>query len=433
MSSEDVRREFEAAAAAAIDFSAAEDGPFPYPEQCIVGPFKQWVDLLRNRSESPDGFMVEEVATAVCLYAGRRCYIDFARPVYLTNPVLLTGRSGQTHKNTSIWRARRLAKALCPELIEISKVSSMEGALEYLSKHNGSRMLIAETGIAHLFGAAQRKTTGNLVSFLNDAADGVDPLQVIRANPIEVKDAHVCLIGGTTPRWLKAHVDNDKVALGLVNRLAIIFCARERVVPWPPALPQHELDDFRFQLQQALDRALRHGGPITFEPDAKQWLTQWQERWNEQRACLPEEIDDLVSRTAEMAMKRAAVYGLAQGRDRPNLDDAHAGVAFAKWVARNNIEFFTETDLSMVQRLHRRVLTFANNGGGTLRELERKLGSKYPAEMVKREVRSCFDLQLIGGNGPLFANGVGPNCIFSPQATNHRGQNRRRNGKGGSG
>lgn len=430
MSSEDVRREFEAESAAAINITTGEEGPFPYPEECFVGPFKRWIELLRERSEVPDGFMVEEVTTAVCLYAGRRRYLDFARPVTLTNPVLLTGRSGQTHKNTSIWRARRLARALCPDLVEISKVSSMEGAIEYLSKHNGSRMLIAENEIAHLFGAAQRKTTGNLVSFLNDAADGVDPLQVIRANPIEVKGAHVCLIGGTTPRWLKAHVDSDKVALGLVNRLAIIFCARERRVPRPHDLAQHELDEFRFDLQQALDAALKHEGEIKFEPEAEQWLIRWQDRWNDRRATWPEEIDDLVSRTVEMAYKRAAVYALAQGRPEPNLEDAKAGVAFAMWVARNNIEFFAETDLSLVQRLHRRVLTFASNDGGSLQNLERKLGGKYPAEMVKREVRASFDMGLIGGSGPLFGNGVGPNRIFSPQTTKHRGENGRRNGKG---
>jgi hypothetical protein len=429
MSSEDLKREFEIAALASFDIAGNEEGPSLYPEQCIVGPFKEWIDLLRERSEVPDGFMVEEVVTAVCVHAGRRKYLDFARPVTLTNPVLLTGRSGQTHKNTSIWRARQLARALSPDLVEISKVSSMEGAIEYLSKHNGSRMLIAENEIAHLFGAAQRKTTGNLVSFLNDAADGVDPLQVIRANPIEVKGAHVCLIGGTTPRWLKAHVDSDKVALGLVNRLAIIFCKRERRVPRPRNLAQHELERFRLNLKAALDEALKHEGPIEFDAEAERWLTDWQDRWDERRATWPEEIDDLVSRTAEMAHKRAVVYALAQGRERPNVNDAKAGISYAMWVARNNIEFFAETDLSHVQRLHRRVLSFASNGGGTLRDLEQKLGGKYPAEMVKREVRSAFEMGLIGGRGPLFDDSVGPNRIFSPQTANHRGKNGRTNGK----
>ena len=288
----------------------------------------------------------------------------------------------------------------------------MEGAIEYLAEHKGSRMLIAENEIAHLFGAAQRKTTGNLVSFLNDAAYGVDPLQVIRAHPIEVKGAHVCLLGGTTPRWLKAHVDTDKVALGLVNRLAIIFCKRERRVSRPRSLTHGELERFRFELQQALDGALEHKEVIEFDAEADQWLIQWQERWDDQRATWPEEIDDLVSRTVEMAHKRAAVYALAQGRERPNVDDAKAGVAYAVWVARNNIEFFAETDLKLIERLHRRVLTFAANRGGTLVELEHKLGGKYPAEMTKREVRACFEMGLIGGSGPLFGDEVGPNRIF---------------------
>jgi hypothetical protein len=343
--------------------------------------------------------------------------------------VLLTGRSGQTHKNTSIYRGSRLARALCPDLVEISKVSSMEGALEFLSKHHGSRMLIAENEIAHLFAAAQRKATGNLVSFLNDLIDGTDPLRVIRVNPIEVKGAHGCVLGGTTPRWLKGHVDADKVALGLVNRLAIVFCARERRVPRPRDLAQRELDEFRFDLQAALDAALKHEGEIEFEAEALRWLMLWQEHWDERRGTWPEEIDDLVSRTVEMANKRAAVYGLAQGREQPNIEDARAGVAYATWIARNNIEFFAEADLNLVQRLHRRVLTFATNGGGTLQELERKLGGKYPAEMVKREVRACFEMGLIGGRGPLFSNGPGANCMFSAQTANHERRNGRRNGK----
>jgi hypothetical protein len=414
-----------------LQVGTGEEGPFPYPQECIVGPFKRWIDLLRERSEVPDGFMVEEVATAICLYARRRRWLNFARPVTLTNPVLLTGRSGQTHKNTSIYRASRLAHALCPDLVEISKVSSMEGAIEFLAKNNGSRMLIAENEIAHLFAAAKRKATGNLVSFLNDVIDGTDPLRVTRVNPIEVRGAHGCVLGGTTPRWLKGHVDADKVSLGLVNRLAIVFCARERRVPRPRDLAPHELDEFRLDLQKALDTALKHEGEIEFDGEALQWLMRWQERWDDRRATLPEEIDDLVSRTVEMANKRAAVYGLAAGREQPNIEDARAGVAYATWIARNNIEFFAEADLTLVQRLHRRVLNFANNGSGTLTDLERKLGGKYPAEMVKREVRSCFEMGLIGGCGPLFGDEVGPNRIFSPQTDGYRGKSRRRNGKGG--
>ena len=64
MSSDDVGRGFETARAAALDIAKGEEGPFPYPEQCIVGPFKTWIELSRERSEVPDGFMVEEVATA---------------------------------------------------------------------------------------------------------------------------------------------------------------------------------------------------------------------------------------------------------------------------------------------------------------------------------------------------------------------------------
>jgi hypothetical protein len=65
MATDDVRREFETARAAMVQIGTGEEGPFPYPQECIVGPFKRWIDLLRERSEVPDGFMVEEVATAV--------------------------------------------------------------------------------------------------------------------------------------------------------------------------------------------------------------------------------------------------------------------------------------------------------------------------------------------------------------------------------
>lgn len=182
---------------------------------------------------------------------------------------LHVGRSGRGRKGDAVSLISRIETAMK----EISKdatpqvhrggLSSREGLVSLI--HDGysdgskevepirdKRLLVVESEFANVLQQSRRE--GNtLSSALRDCWDGVSMKPATKSSRLWATDPHIGLMGAITPGELLGLMASRELTNGFANRFLMFWAERTKMLAFPCATPQEEVDTLARRVLRVLD------------------------------------------------------------------------------------------------------------------------------------------------------------------------------------
>jgi Primase C terminal 2 (PriCT-2)/Protein of unknown function (DUF3987) len=402
----------------ADDAPDAEKKPETFPESCIRGTAKTYIEALQDRGEWPKAFLFAEWRQINAMLMERRVGFGAAKPRFPHCHDLLIGESGISHKNTSIYRTVDIIRKGRSDILICDNVSSIEGVLEQMAPRGVQQIphptaLIAAGEYSYLVAAQQRQATSNIIPILNSAYDGVDPLTITRKNAPVVRRPFLNLMTGCTPSWINSYADKEGADLGRFNRCLIFYAAQDRDIPRADHLTaverQHFASMFCSEIDKVASQFSNQPTTIDFDADAGKFFDEWFKKYRARLRGMHDNLRKLLERDDDQVQIQSLIYAVADGRAAITKDDLEPAIALIEWNQKNKLQLFAEVEFTNDERLERLIQRFVDLGGGTLKQLYKYLGSKrVSAEAVHRKLRSFVALgfctlsrQLDGEAGPL--------------------------------
>ncbi|MEB0058810.1 DUF3987 domain-containing protein [Variovorax sp. LG9.2] len=208
-----------------------------------------------------------------------------------------------------------------------------EGKTEVDPIHD-KRLMVIESEFANVL--QQGKRDGNtLSSALRDAWDGVSIKPATKGRPrVWASDPHVCLSGAVTPGELHGLMASRELTNGFANRFMVIWAERTRMLPFPCATPQSEIDAFA---ERAIEVIRFADGDRFAETDCKEigitdaakakFAALYMSELNDESAG--EKITALLERRAPVLRRLAMLFALC---DLTATVDVHHIDAALAWV-----------------------------------------------------------------------------------------------------
>ncbi len=243
--------------------------------------------------------------------------------------MLLVGDSAKARKGSSWDHVRRLIAHVDPQLERriLTGLSSGEGLIWAVRDPTAQdpgitdqRLLVIEPEFASVLKASAREIS-TLSPTLRSAWDG-RPLAILtRTAPARATQAHIALIGHTTQHELRRHTTQIELANGYLNRILIIACRRQRLLPEGG----HHDPLHGTGLTQLLAATLKHAqtaGQVRLDPDAREL---WHHAYRQLARPLPGVLGQITARAEAHTIRLALIYALADGKQQigpPHLDAA---------------------------------------------------------------------------------------------------------------
>jgi len=257
-----------------------------------------------------------------------------ATPHYPNQYVCLVGDSARARKGTAWDHVRRLIIDADPSLAPrvLTGLSSGEGVIWAVRDPTAQdpgipdqRLLVIEPEFASALKTASRELS-TLSPTLRSGWDG-RPLAILtRTSPARASTAHIAIIGHITQHELRRHTTSLELSNGAINRVLLIACRRQRLLPEggdPDPLAQTGLD-------RLLASALRHArtaGQVRLGPDARElWHHAYHELATEPQNAI---VAQLTARAEAHVIRLALLYTLADGQRQ--IATAHLKAALALW------------------------------------------------------------------------------------------------------
>jgi hypothetical protein len=252
----------------------------------------------------------------------------------------LVGDSARARKGTAWDHVSRLILDADPSLAPriLTGLSSGEGVIWAVRDPAGQdpgitdqRLLVIEPEYASALKAAGRELS-TLSPTLRSGWDG-RPLAILtRTSPARASTAHIALIGHITQHELRRHTTSIELANGYINRLLLIACRRQRLLPEggdPDPLKDTGLD-------RLLAAALHHArtvGQVRLDPDAR-------ELWHHAYRTLATEPHDpivaqITARAEAHVIRLALLYTLTDGKRQIGTAHLQAALALQQYAARS--------------------------------------------------------------------------------------------------
>lgn len=253
--------------------------------------------------------------------------------------MLLVGDSSRARKGSSWDHVRRLLSSIDPTIQPrvMTGLSSGEGLIwavrDPTSQDPGitdQRLLVIEPEFASVLKASAREIS-TLSPTLRSAWDG-RPLAILtRTSPARATSAHITLIGHITQHELRRHTTTIELANGYLNRILLIACRRQRLLPEGG----HHDPLAGTGLTRLLAQALKHAqtaGQIRLDADAR-------ELWHRAYQQLAQPHDGIVGQITARAeahtIRLALIYALADGGKQIGPPHLHAALALHDYATRS--------------------------------------------------------------------------------------------------
>lgn len=296
----------------------------------------------------------------------------------------LVGASARGRKGSSWDHVRRLITTTTDPSLEpriLTGLSSGEGVIWCVRDPSGQdpghadqRLLVIEPE----FASALKASTRELSTLSPTLRSGWDarPLAILtRTSPARSTSAHIALIGHITREELCRHTTTLELANGYLNRVLLICCRRQRLLPEggnPDPLHNTGLDH---QLAAAFKQA-RTAGQVRLDPDAREL---WHHCYR-QLAIEPSDriVAQITARAEAHTIRLALIYALTDGQR--HITAAHLNAALALWdyAARSAAWALTgATGQPLAEQIHA-ALT-AHPDGLTRSQLSQTLNHNQPA------------------------------------------------------
>lgn len=265
---------------------------------------------------------------------------------------LHVGRSGRGRKGDAVslmsridHAVRRMNMDAAPQ-VHRGGLSSREGLVFLI--HDGfaegkdqvpaiedKRLWVVESEFANVL--HQGKREGNTLSAaLRDCWDGVSMRPATKTNCLYATDPHVCLSGAITPSELHSLMASRELTNGFANRFLIFWAERTRIIPFPKAATQADVDFLAERVLRVLDFCSaarwveKDHMRVELSPEAaKRYAHLYTTELNHNADG--ERIAALVERRAPMLLRIAMLLALTDCTDRIDVHHIDAALAWVRY------------------------------------------------------------------------------------------------------
>lgn len=317
---------------------------------------------------------------------GRGAYFQVEATRHHPNEfMLLVGDSSRARKGSSWDHVRRLLAALDPTIEPriMTGLSSGEGLIWAVRDPTGQdpgisdqRLLVIEPEFASVLKAASREIS-TLSPTLRSAWDG-RPLAILtRTAPARATSAHIAVIGHITQQELRRHTTTIELANGYLNRILLIACRRQRLLPEGG---QHD-PLAATGLTRLLAATLKHAtaaGQVRLDPDAREL---WHHAYRQLARPLPGPVGQITARAEAHTIRLALIYALTDGQPQIRPPHLTAALALQDYAARSaGWALHGATGQPLAEQIHAALA--ANPAGLTRSQISDTLKHNQPAGQI---------------------------------------------------
>lgn len=313
----------------------APPAPAVYHE--LVGEI---VKTISPHTEADPVAILTQLLVAFGAAVGRRAYFTVEATRHAPNEfMLLVGHSAKARKGSSWDHVRRLIATVDPSIEPriLTGLSSGEGLIWAVRDpttqdpgHPDQRLLVIEPEFASVLKAASREIS-TLSPTLRSAWDG-RPLAILtRAAPARSTSAHIAVIGHITQHELRRHITHTELANGYLNRILIIACRRQRLLPEGG----HHDPLHGTSLPRLLAATVKHAqtaGDVRLDPGAREL---WHHAYRKLAHPLPGIVGLITARAEAHTIRLALLYALTDGQRKISPPHLHAALALHDYAARS--------------------------------------------------------------------------------------------------
>jgi hypothetical protein len=374
---------------------AAENSLLPAPAGWPAPPDRavyhellgEIVGTIAPNTEADPVAILTQLMVAFGAAIGRGAFFQVEATRHHGNEYMcLVGDSARGRKGSSWDHVRRLIIGADPSLEPrvLTGLSSGEGVIWAVRDPTAQdpgipdqRLLVIEPEFASALKAAGREIS-TLSPTLRSGWDG-RPLAILtRTAPARASTAHIAVIGHITRHELRRHTTSLELANGYINRVLLIACRRQRLLPEggdPDPLAGTGLD----RLLAAALRQARAAGQIRLDPDARElWHHAYRKLATELQNTI---VAQITARAEAHVIRLALLYALTDGKRQISAPHLTAALALQDYAARSAAWALTAaTGDPLAEQIH--TILRANRGGLTRSQISQTLNHNQPAGQI---------------------------------------------------
>jgi len=352
----------------------------------------QIVTTIAPHTEADPVAILTQLLVAFGAAAGRGTFFEVEATRHHPNEfMLLVGDSSKARKGSSWDHVRRLIAAVDSTIERriLTGLSSGEGLIWAVRDptsqdpgHTDQRLLVIEPEFASVLKASAREIS-TLSPTLRSAWDG-RPLAILtRTAPARATGAHISLIGHITQAELRRHTTTIELANGYLNRILIVACRRQRLLPeggHPDPLAATSLARL---LAQALARA-QTAGHVRLDEEAREL---WHHAYHQLAQPQSGVLGQITARSEAHVIRLALLSALADGKQNIGPPHLHAALALHDYAARSADWALTgATGQPLAEQIHAALQ--ASPAGLTRSQISDTLNHNQPAGQLDHALRA---------------------------------------------
>jgi len=366
------------------------------PEVLWRSGYKEFRAAWGHTTESPDAFLWSAFFAATGAVLGRGPFVYCSEDIHPNVYVANLGRSGAARKSTGQAKAGRLLAKVNDGILVLRGIGSSEGLIDRLAGEPGRTpgVLVDLGELSTLLRKGKQEATSGLAPLLCTLYDCPPSVSLPnRKNPVEAKDPFLCMIGSTTPDWLRADLTVDDVRGGLAGRFCYFVGTPKAPIPIPPRPDARALSEAERILSEASDRSGLASERVA-DHDAAALHSAWYIA--EKARVYPTAIlDTLAQRLHVFAWKAALTFSMLEGTDTITGEQMAAALAFADYQRATQAAVFHGFGQSEAARCAERILAALSKHGPLAGwELAQRVRHVDP-EILARAIRNLAQSRRI--------------------------------------
>jgi hypothetical protein len=350
------------------------------------------VTRIAPHTEADPVALLTQLLVAFGATVGRGAYFRVEATRHHPNEfMLLAGDSSRARKGSAWDHVRRLLADVDPSIQQriLTGLSSGEGLIWAVRDPTAQdpgisdqRLLVIEPEFASVLKAASREIS-TLSPTLRSAWDG-RPLAILtRTAPARATSAHIALIGHITQDELRRHTTQIELANGYLNRILLIACRRQRLLP-----EGGDTDPLAGSgLTRLLGATLKHAqtaGQIRLHDDARQL---WHDAYRQLAEPHPGPLGQITARAEAHTIRLALLYTLADGKRQIAPQHLTAALALHDYAARSAAWALNgATGQPLAEQIHAALK--ANPAGLTRSQISDTVKHNQPAGHIEHALRA---------------------------------------------
>ena len=350
------------------------------------------VTMIAPHTEADPVAILTQLLVAFGAAVGRGAWFTVEATRHHPNEfMLLVGDTSKARKGSSWDHVRRLIAAIDPAIERriLTGLSSGEGLIwavrDPTSQDPGitdQRLLVIEPEFASVMKASAREIS-TLSPTLRSAWDG-RPLAILtRTAPARATSAHIALIGHITQNELRRHTTTIELSNGYLNRILLIACRRQRLLPEGGHHDPLQSTGLARQLAAILKRAQR-AGQVRLDNDAREL---WHDAYRRLAQPAPGIVGQITARAEAHTIRLALIYALADGKRHIAPQHLQAALALNDYAARSAAWALTRaTGQPLAEQIHAALLR--NPAGLTRSQISDTLKHNQPAGHLDQALRT---------------------------------------------